>query len=178
MLTRDPGPPGSQATRTSTTTDSDFCTRVENRSRIARPRLVPSSKVRLNSPKRRDSRKRSPVAVLRRSQGRGSQYRDFLFRTAAIFSTPTGTDAELVSSSCASVWSLRDFHLDELQFRQAFTPLAEASGLSWQATLGKAKDPSCTSALSLSALRGRPALSPPGPRAEFQHRTRQQDRGI
>jgi hypothetical protein len=27
--------------------------------------------------------------VLRRSQGRGSQYRDFLFRTAAIFSTPT-----------------------------------------------------------------------------------------
>jgi formyltetrahydrofolate deformylase len=36
-------------------------------------------------------------------------------------------------------WSLRDFDLDELQFRQAFSPLAEASGLRWQAIFGRRK---------------------------------------
>jgi formyltetrahydrofolate deformylase len=36
-------------------------------------------------------------------------------------------------------WSLRDFDLNELQFRQAFSPLAEASGLRWQAIFGRRK---------------------------------------
>ena len=50
-------------------------------------------------------------------------------------------DAELGLFFMRIEWSLRDFDLDELQFRQAFTPLAEASGLNWQAIFGRRKIP-------------------------------------
>jgi formyltetrahydrofolate deformylase len=48
-------------------------------------------------------------------------------------------DAELGLFFMRIEWSLRDFDLDELQFRQAFSPLAEASGLRWQAIFGRRK---------------------------------------
>jgi formyltetrahydrofolate deformylase len=48
-------------------------------------------------------------------------------------------DAELGLFFMRIEWSLRDFDLDESGFRQAFTPLAEASGLNWQATFGRRK---------------------------------------
>jgi formyltetrahydrofolate deformylase len=38
-------------------------------------------------------------------------------------------------------WSLRDFDLDEPRFRQAFTPLAEASRLNWEVIFGRGKIP-------------------------------------
>jgi formyltetrahydrofolate deformylase len=50
-------------------------------------------------------------------------------------------DAELGLFFMRIEWSLRDFDLDELQFRQAFTPLAEASQLSWQVIFGKRRIP-------------------------------------
>ena len=50
-------------------------------------------------------------------------------------------DAELGLFFMRIEWSLRDFDLDESGFRQAFTPLAEASGLNWQATFGRRKIP-------------------------------------
>ena len=50
-------------------------------------------------------------------------------------------DAELGLFFMRIEWSLRDFDLDELRFRQAFTPLAEASGLNWQAIFGRRKIP-------------------------------------
>lgn len=46
-------------------------------------------------------------------------------------------DAELGLFFMRIEWSLRDFDLDELQFREAFTPLAQKSGLNWQATFGR-----------------------------------------
>jgi formyltetrahydrofolate deformylase len=48
-------------------------------------------------------------------------------------------DAELGLFFMRIEWSLRDFDLDALQFRQAFTPLAEASGLHWKAIFGRRK---------------------------------------
>jgi formyltetrahydrofolate deformylase len=48
-------------------------------------------------------------------------------------------DAELGLFFMRIEWSLRDFDLDESGFRQAFTPLAEASGLNWQAIFGRRK---------------------------------------
>jgi formyltetrahydrofolate deformylase len=50
-------------------------------------------------------------------------------------------DAELGLFFMRIEWSLRDFDLDESGFRQAFTPLAEASGLNWQAIFGRRKIP-------------------------------------
>jgi formyltetrahydrofolate deformylase len=50
-------------------------------------------------------------------------------------------DAELGLFFMRIEWSLRDFDLDESGFREAFTPLAEASGLNWQATFGRRKIP-------------------------------------
>jgi formyltetrahydrofolate deformylase len=50
-------------------------------------------------------------------------------------------DAELGLFFMRIELSLRDFDLDESGFRQAFTPLAEASGLNWQATFGRRKIP-------------------------------------
>jgi formyltetrahydrofolate deformylase len=46
-------------------------------------------------------------------------------------------DAELGLFFMRIEWSLRDFDLDELQFREAFTPLAQDSGLNWQVTFGR-----------------------------------------
>ena len=48
-------------------------------------------------------------------------------------------DAELGLFFMRIEWSLRDFDLDESQFRQAFSPLAEGSGLRWQAIFGRRK---------------------------------------
>jgi formyltetrahydrofolate deformylase len=50
-------------------------------------------------------------------------------------------DAELGLFFMRIEWSLRDFDLDEFQFRKAFTPLAETSGLNWQATFGRRRIP-------------------------------------
>jgi formyltetrahydrofolate deformylase len=50
-------------------------------------------------------------------------------------------DAELGLFFMRIEWSLRDFDLDELQFRQAFTPLAEAGQLNWQVNFGKRRIP-------------------------------------
>jgi formyltetrahydrofolate deformylase len=46
-------------------------------------------------------------------------------------------DAELSLFFMRVEWSLRDFDLNESQFREAFTPLAEASHLRWQVTFGR-----------------------------------------
>lgn len=46
-------------------------------------------------------------------------------------------DAELGLFFMRIEWSLRDFDLDESQFREAFTPLAQDSGLNWQVTFGR-----------------------------------------
>jgi formyltetrahydrofolate deformylase len=46
-------------------------------------------------------------------------------------------DAELGLFFMRIEWSLRDFDLNEVQFREAFTPLAQESGLNWQVTFGR-----------------------------------------
>jgi formyltetrahydrofolate deformylase len=46
-------------------------------------------------------------------------------------------DAELCLFFMRIEWSLRDFDLDEVQFRAVFTPLAQDLGLNWQATFGR-----------------------------------------
>jgi formyltetrahydrofolate deformylase len=50
-------------------------------------------------------------------------------------------DAELNLFFMRIEWSLVDFDLDEAQFRLAFTPLADAAGLTWEAVFGKRKLP-------------------------------------
>jgi formyltetrahydrofolate deformylase len=50
-------------------------------------------------------------------------------------------DAELNLFFMRIEWSLLDFDLDEAQFRRAFTPLAKASGLIWQAIFGGRRIP-------------------------------------
>jgi formyltetrahydrofolate deformylase len=52
---------------------------------------------------------------------------NFLFSHGNILHADQHQDAELGLFFMRIEWSLRDFDLDELQFRQAFTPLAEAS---------------------------------------------------
>ena len=50
-------------------------------------------------------------------------------------------DAELGLFFMRIEWSLLDFDLDEAEFRSAFAPLAEASGLTWQAAFGGRRIP-------------------------------------
>ena len=50
-------------------------------------------------------------------------------------------DAELGLFFMRIEWSLADFNLDEPQFRSAFSPLAEAAGLTWQLFFGQRKAP-------------------------------------
>lgn len=50
-------------------------------------------------------------------------------------------DAELGLFFMRIEWSLKDFDLDELQFREAFSPVADAAGFSWQVAFGRRRAP-------------------------------------
>lgn len=88
----------------------------------------------------RESRDESAVLLLHSADRKGlvSTIANFVFAHGGnILHADQHLDAELGLFFMRVEWSLRDFDLNEAQFRQAFTPLAEASHLHWHVTFGK-----------------------------------------
>jgi formyltetrahydrofolate deformylase len=86
----------------------------------------------------------SAVLLLHSADRKGlvSVIANFLFAHGGnILHADQHQDAELGLFFMRIEWSLRDFDLDEPRFRQAFTPLAEASGLNWDVIFGRRKIP-------------------------------------
>lgn len=75
-------------------------------------------------------------------KGLVSAVANFLFEHGGnILHADQHQDAELGLFFMRIEWSLRDFDLDELQFRQKFAPLAEGLQLNWQIIFGQRKIP-------------------------------------
>lgn len=75
-------------------------------------------------------------------KGLVSAVANFLFEHGGnILHADQHQDAELGLFFMRIEWSLRDFDLDELQFRQEFAPLAEGLQLNWQIIFGQRKIP-------------------------------------
>jgi formyltetrahydrofolate deformylase len=86
----------------------------------------------------------SAVLLLHSADRKGlvSVIANFLFAHGGnILHADQHQDAELGLFFMRIEWSLRDFDLDEPRFRQAFTPLAEASRLNWEVIFGRGKIP-------------------------------------
>jgi formyltetrahydrofolate deformylase len=82
----------------------------------------------------------SAILLLHSADRKGlvSAIANFLFEHGGnILHADQHQDAELGLFFMRIEWSLRDFDLDEFQFRKAFTPLAKTSGLNWQVTFEK-----------------------------------------
>jgi formyltetrahydrofolate deformylase len=75
-------------------------------------------------------------------KGLVSAVANFLFEHGGnILHADQHQDAELGLFFMRIEWSLRDFDLDELQFRQEFAPLAEGLQINWQIIFGQRKIP-------------------------------------
>jgi formyltetrahydrofolate deformylase len=84
----------------------------------------------------------SAVLLLHSADRKGlvSVIANFLFAHGGnILHADQHLDAELGLFFMRIEWSLHDFDLDESRFRQAFTPLADASGLKWEVIFGRRK---------------------------------------
>ncbi len=86
----------------------------------------------------------SAVLLLHSADRKGlvSTIANFLFEHGGnILHADQHQDAELGLFFMRIEWSLRDFDLDELRFREEFAPLAAALQLNWQVIFGKRKIP-------------------------------------
>jgi formyltetrahydrofolate deformylase len=86
----------------------------------------------------------SAVLLLHSADRKGlvSTIANFLFEHGGnILHADQHQDAELGLFFMRIEWSLRDFDLDELRFREEFAPLAEALQLNWQVIFGRRKIP-------------------------------------
>ena len=86
----------------------------------------------------------SAVLLLHSADRKGlvSTIANFLFEHGGnILHADQHQDAELGLFFMRIEWSLRDFDLDELRFREEFAPLAAALQLNWQVIFGRRKIP-------------------------------------